>query len=215
MKLSVLLLVLLAVLCLCSLASAGIVHVDEHLWAGANQICMQGVPINPDPLVVFAGIPVDSDVPLYRWDAATQTQYLYDVWAPWNFGNILMGDGYTIYCTAPADYGYDTLSDVDTMDVWISLPKAGWSLIGNPYSVPYNWENAKVTDGNTTVSMQVASKVNNWMQSTGFWWNAAEQSQYDIGITEDWPSTINMPTKHGIWINSWVDKIALILETTP
>lgn len=213
MKLSVSFLVLLGVLCIGSMVSAGIVHVTEHLLPGMNQICMQGVPINPDPIQVFSGIPIDSDVPLYRYDAATQTQYLYDVWAPWNFGNMLLGDGYMLYCAQPLDYSYDTLSDVDSMDVWISLPKAGWSLIGNPYSFEFDWNTVKVTDGNTTISLQDASQHgNNWMSSLGYWWKADEQSQYDIGLSEDWSNTTMMPVRHSIWVNSWIDKLALILE---
>jgi hypothetical protein len=213
MKLTVSLLVLFATICVCSFAFAGITHVTDTLYEGMNQVCMQGVPINPDPQVIFAGQDFTmGDNQLLRWDAATQTQYVLDTWAPWNFGSALLSDGYILMLPTGGSYSYDTLSDVDSMDTWISLPKQGWSLIGNPYSYPYPWENAKVTDGNVTVSMQVAAKTNNWLQSIGFWWNAAEQSQYDIGIPEDWSSTSDMPVKHSIWIWTWVDKIALILE---
>jgi hypothetical protein len=213
MKLSVSLLVILATVCVCSFASAGIVHVTDNIYIGANQLCLQGVPINPDPQAVFAGTDITvGDYPLYRWDAATQGQYQYDNWAPWTFGGMLLSDGYTLYSITNGSYSYDTLSDVDSMDVWVSLPKAGWSLIGNPYSYDYPWENVKVTDGNVTVSMQTAAKTNNWLQSVAFWWNAAEQSQYELGITEDWSNTTMMPVKHGIWVLSWVDKIALIME---
>ena len=213
MKLTVSLLVLFATVCICSLAFAGIVNETDPLYEGMNQFTLRGVPINPDPATILVGQALDQG--LYRWDAATQTQYLYDSWAPLNFGNLLLSDGYFLFCSGPGSYSYDTLSDVDSMDVWISLPKQGWSLIGNPYSYPYSWDNAKVTDGNVTVSMQVAAKTNNWIQSVGFWWNAVEQSQYDIGITEDWSWTTDMPVKHGIWIWTWVDKIALILEAAP
>ena len=213
MKLTVSLLVLLATVCVCSFAFAGIVHETDPLYEGMNQFTLRGVPINPDPAVIFAGTQIDGT--LYRYDAATQTPYLYDYWAPWNFGGLLLADGYTIYCTGPGSYEYDTLSDVDSMDVWISLPKQGWSQIGNPYSYPYPWANAKVTDGNVTVSMEVAAKTNNWLQSIGFWFNAAEQSQYDIGLPDDWSFTTDMPVKHSIWIWTWVDKIALILEAAP
>ena len=213
MKLTVSIFVLLVTVCVCSIASAGIVSVTDTLYEGMNQMCMQGVPINPDPAVVFAGNVINNQ--LYRQDAATQCSSMYDVWAPWDFGGILLADGYQLISAVPGSYTYDTLGDVDSMDVWISLPKQGWTLLGNPYSYPYSWENVKVTDGNVTVSMQTAAKTNNWLQSVGFFYNASEGTTYGIGIAEDFQDTTDMPIRHGIWIWTEVDKIALILEAAP
>lgn len=211
MKLTVSLLVLLVITCMCTSAFGSVVLQQDTLYAGWNNIAMQGVPLDPSPRNMFpAGLRLDGY--LWRWDGATQSQYTYDDWAPGIFGNMLLGDGYWIYSDTDLPYSYNALNDTDTMDMWISLPKTGWHMFGNPFGYNYNWELAKVTDGNSTVSIKKA-KENGWMQSSAFWWNGQEQSQYDVGPADDWPSggTVLLP-KHAYFIETYVDKIALILE---
>ena len=212
MKLRVLLLVLLVVVGSIASTSASVTDLSGTLYPGWNQIALHGVPIDPAPPSVFDnGMRLDSM--LYRWEGATQSMYMYDEWNPDAFGNLLLGEGYWLFSDTELPYSYSGLDDTDSMDIWISLPKAGWTMIGDPFSKEFPWENAKVTDGNVTVSMQVASKVNNWLNSTAYWWEGDTQSGYDLGIPEDWPSTLNMKPKHGYWVNSYQDKLALILES--
>ncbi|MCX6376184.1 MAG: hypothetical protein NTU88_09185, partial [Armatimonadetes bacterium] len=196
MKLRVLLLVLLAVVASVTWSSASVTTLGGTVYAGWNQIALHGVPIDPAPSSVFSGITVDGT--LYRWEGTLQSTLMYDMWQPDKFGNLLLNEGYWLLSDAELPYSYQGLNDTDSMDIWISLPKAGW---------------AKVTDGNVTVSMQVASKVNNWLNSTAYWWDAQLQSGRDLGIPEDWPTSLNMRPKHGYWVNTNVDKLALILES--
>jgi len=211
MKLRVLLLVLLAVVASMTSSSASVTTLGGTAYAGWNMIALDGVPIDPAPTSVFSGITVDGM--LIRWDGASQSQYTYDMWAPDIFGNVLLSEGYWLLCESTLPYSYQGLNDTDAMDIWISLPKAGWTMIGTPFSKQFPWESTKVTDGNVTVSMAVAAKTNNWLSAFAFWWEAETQSQYDLGLPEDWPFTDKMQPKHGYWVNSYVDKLALILES--
>jgi hypothetical protein len=216
MKLRVLLLVLLVVVGSIASTSASVTDLSGTLYPGWNQIALHGVPIDPAPTSVFS-VPISNGMQLsdnlYRWEGASQSQYMYDSWQPEVFGNMLLNEGYWLFSDAERGYTYSGLDDTDSMDIWISLPKAGWTMIGDPFSKEFPWASAKVTDGTVTVSMQVASKVNIWLSSTAYWFEAESQSQYDLGIPEDWPSTLNMKPKHGYWVNTNVDKLALILES--
>ncbi len=180
--------------------------------AGWNLLALPGIPVDPTPTSVFGSIPIDGS--LYRWDAATQSILLYDTWSPEAFGNMLLTDGYWLVTDAAGTISYPGLDDNDAMDVWVSLPKAGWAIIGNPFSTEFTWENAKVVDGNVTISLQQAAKTEGWLNSFGFWWDGSTQSLCDFGIPEDFASTGVLQAWHGYWVQSYVDKIALILESS-
>lgn len=180
--------------------------------AGWNLIALPGIPVDPDPANVLTGINIDGN--LYRWDAAMQGLYQYDMWSPDQFGNMLLTDGYWLQSDNSATISYSGLDDNNSMDVWISLPKAGWSLIGNPFNADFSWPSAKVVDGNVTVDLQQAAYTNGWLNSIGFWWDGTTQGLYDIGIPDDFAWTETMQAWHGYWIQSNVDKIALIFESS-
>ncbi len=179
--------------------------------AGWNLLALPGIPVDPDPVNVLSAFEIDSV--LSRWDAATRALVIYDMWAPEVFGNMLLGDGYWLETPVAGQISYQGLTDNDDMDVWISLPKAGWSLIGNPFSTPFPWEQAKVVDGNTTVSLYDATRTNGWMNSMGWWWDNETRSLREFGIADDWTENVNLLPWHGYWVESYVDKIALILES--
>ena len=211
MKVSIVFLVLLFAITV-SAATAAVIDHTGNVTAGWNMLALAGIPLDPDPTAVFGSIPVDTK--LYRLDAATQSMILYDVWTPDIFGNMLLTDGYWLLADAADSFTYSGLDDNDSMDVWISLPVAGWTLMGNPFSYDYTWANAKVTDGNITVSMTDASRSQSWLSSIGYWFDNNTQSMLDIGIPDDYPSTEALPPWHGMWVQSNRDKIALIFEST-
>lgn len=179
---------------------------------GWNLVAVPGIPVNPAPESVFTGQDIDGR--LTRWDAAVQGTFTYDMWSPEMFGNILLGDGYWLDATSEGPVSFSGLDDNNSMDVWVSLPKAGWSLIGNPFNAEFNWANAKVVDGNVTISLQEAAKTEGWLNSQGLWWDNTVQGLCDIGIPDDFPQYETMLPWHGYWIESFVDKIALIFEAS-
>lgn len=208
-----LLCVFLLALALVIPASAAVVTHTYSVPAGWSLIALPGIPLYPEPPTVLNGFDLETCT-LSRWEAATQSLITYDVWNPEPFRGMLLTDGYWFNATAPGTISYQGLNDNDSMDVWISLPKSGWTLMGNPFSRSYEWSNAKVTDGNITVSVTDAAYTYGWMSSVGYWWDNNTQSLIDMGVPDDFPSTTTMLPWHGVWLNSYVDKIALILESS-
>lgn len=209
MRTRLVLLVFSAVLLISAAAIAVEAPFPYTLSAGKNLVAMPAVPLNPDPAAVFDGIPIEGV--LIRWDAATQSSHAYDEWDPDYFGNVLIGEGYWITTESGASSSYQGLTDTDSMDIWISLPKAGWNLIGNPFSYEYTWGDAKVTDGNETISLAEA-RDRGWLNSVAIWWDAPAGSSRDVGCPDDWCYTDVLYPWHGYWVTSNIDKIALILE---
>ena len=209
MRTRLVLLVFSAVLLISAVAIAVEAPFPYTLSAGTNLVAMPAVPLNPDPAAVFESIPIDGL--LIRWDAAKQSSYAYDMWNPDLFGNVLIGEGYWITTASGASSTYQGLTDTDSMDIWISLPKAGWNLIGNPFSYEYTWGDAKVTDGNETISLAVA-RDRGWLVSVATWWDAPLGSSRDVGCPDDYCYTDVLYPWHGYWVRSSIDKIALILE---
>jgi len=180
--------------------------------AGWNLLALPGIPVDPAPTSVFGSTAIDGC--LYRWEAATQSLFIYDTWTPEMFGNMLLTDGYWLQTGADTTVSFTGLNDNNSMDVWVSLPKAGWALIGNPFNAEFTWANAKVVDGNVTISLQQAAKTEGWLNSQGFWWDSTTQSLNDFGIPDDWVPYETLLPWHGYWVQSYVDKIALILESS-
>ena len=166
-------------------------------------------PVNPDPAVVLAGTRVDGY--LIRWDNPSQSQYMYDVWNPSIFGNLNTSEGYWLMADSPYTFSYQAFAGCAAMRD-VPLPSAGWAIVGCPFLTNAKWEDIMVTNGGTTVGMRTAAKTNNWLSAFGFWWDSASQSQYDIGLPEDWPSATEMQPWHGYWVNTYVNDLTLRLR---
>lgn len=208
------LLVLLAVFGLSITAPAAVTTHSGSLDAGWNLIALPGIPLDPAPPSVFGSIPIDYR--LFRWDPISKGLIAYDELDPEFFGNMLLSEGYWLNAVSSDTFSYSGLDDTDSMDIWISLPKAGWTLIGHPFGYEYPWQNGKVTDGNATLNLTEASQYGaNWLCSVAFYWDSSQQGLCDLGLPDDLPTAENMFPGHGYWVQSNIDKIALILEAIP
>mgnify|MGYP001071852610 CR=1 FL=1 len=212
MKLSLMVLGLLV--CLATIVSAGVTNFSYNVPPGWNLIALPGIPLDPAVESVITTIPVDGY--LFRWDPINQSNIVYDMFAPEVFGKLLLTDGYWLYNSTGTTkvISFSGLNDNNSMDIWVSIPKSGWVLIGNPFNGNFTWENAKVTDGNVTKTIRDASQYgSNWINSIIYGWNGVSQSLYDVGLPEDFPSSEQLSAWQGYWLKSNRDKIALILES--
>lgn len=185
----------------------------------------------PDVLDEIAWIGPGLDGRLTRWDASSQSIAGWDSSSPQAmayFGSLLLGDGYWLYVdpAATLPIAYSGIAENDSIDMFISLPKTGWTLIGYPYSTPtpisdypcfsgtpYQWENVKVTDGLTTKSLYDASQYGaGWVSSTAIWWDSPHKSSRDLGVAEDMAFSESMIAWHGYWVKSFRDNLGLILD---
>ncbi len=195
-----------------------------------NRIAAPLVPFNPDPLSVFNGVNIVGT--LWRFDAPSQTGIPYDDLDPTQFGNILLGDGYELFCDAPmgatvATVSYDGVPDgvpdgagVKT-DMWISLPgnqldgvdAGGWHIIGQPFDHDTSVVNNLIlTDGTTAKTWEEAAAAG-WCDSVMWALDAASATGIDVGFdlaTED-----HLRAGKGYQFHTNKDNLALIIPADP
>ncbi len=166
-------------------------------------------PVDPTPESVFSGIDIDSR--LSRWDNPTQSLILYDSWSPEAFGDINVESGYWLESSTAGTISYQGYpSAATTRD--IPLPKAGWAIIGCPFTSEKLWSNTLVRRGTETVPMVTAAHTNGWMNSMGYWWDTSTRSLCDFGLPEDFAPTETLQPWHGYWVQTHVDDITLTLR---
>jgi hypothetical protein len=226
--------VIAALLTFCSSGFGAVSTIESPAGALAaqwNLFAIPNIPLDPSPPAVLSQWdPGDGSVLdvryFYRLDAATQTMIPYFMHDPDTFGNMLIGDGYWIKLepTDSAVIQYSGMTDNDSTDMWISLPEAGWTLIGHPYGYPrdlaaseqnpFLWSGVEVTDGTVTKTMQQAADAG-WITSQAYWVDSPTQSMYTVGLPTDYPATESLIAWHGYWVQSFVDNLALILTANP
>lgn len=215
---AIMLLSLLVIAALCVSASAAIETVTcpqpGPINIGWNLISVPAIPTNPAPPDVFADYGADAiENNLYRWDAAAQGIYLYSMWTPEDFGNILLTDGYWLNLgeAGANQLSFEAITDNDDTDMWISLPKTGWTIIGCPFSYPVDWNTVEVTDGTATVPL--ANVRDQWLHTYTYWWDSTVPGGglRTMGLDDDWTDTVMLEPWHGFWVQSLVDNLALIV----
>lgn len=203
-------------------ANAAAVTTNIPIAPGWNLIGLPTVPLTPDPGSVFASY-TDSgtgltgmdaiDGNLYRWDPIAGGLVGYAEISPADFGNMLLGDGFWVFRNG-TDTGTCSYQGVDVSgDHWISLPKAGWTLIGYPNNTPtsVDYSNLLVTNGIKTDSMTDAAYTDGWISDTGYFWNNSAGGLGTVGLADAFPDTTLLNTQQGYWIYTNVDNLALIV----
>ncbi len=166
-------------------------------------------PADPDPAVVFNGIDIDGR--LYRWDNPTQSLFIYDSWGPEQFGEMNLENGCWLDSSSAVTISYQGISSSATTHD-ISLPTAGWAIIGCPFPVEKQWPSTTVKHDANTASILDASHTNGWLNSSGYWWDASTQSLVDFGLPEDFASWETLQPWHGYWVQTYVAGITLTLR---
>ncbi len=176
---------------------------------GWSLISLPLQPVNPDPAVVLSGISIDGA--LYRWDNPTQSLLIYDTWSPEQFGNMDIENGYWLQAASAGTISYEANpSSGSSHD--IPLPTAGWAIMGCPFETDRQWADTTVKHGAETVTILTAAQTNNWMNSTGYWWDAETQSLVDFGLPEDFVAWNIIRPWHGYWVQTYVNDITLTLQ---
>lgn len=178
-----------------------------------------GDPSSPKPWeapVVFDHTPPEIDSGLYRWESANQSLYMYDSSVEPNgvFGGMALGDGYWMWLDEVWTFSYRAKKS--WLDQWVTACSPGWQLIGHTCNEDMPLVQVNVHDGGQIKSMHDASQwSDNWVQSTGYWWDNQTQSGYDIGLPEDGPSTDTLYPWHGYWFCTLESRKSLIMPAPP
>jgi len=208
---------------------ADTVTVDLYYANGPwNFIACPLVSFDPAPESVFAG--VDIFYNLFRYDAPTASEYVYDGDPSGPFGNILLGDGYYLANTGNVpSFSYSGVPDGvpdgnGTMtDMWISLPgvqgdagQGGWHLIGHPFNhdTPTNGaggtgDNIWFTDGTTLKTWDEAVNAGWVQESMQYFDNASGNSL--VMTYQGWGDDDTLRAKTAYWVLTMKDNIALII----
>lgn len=175
-------------------------HTDGGFYSGWNLFSLPVAPAGLgdgsessrkpwDPTLIFGLSPSDLDSHMYRWESVNQSQYTYDSFIEpgGQFGGFVMGDGYWLELAQPLTFSYS--GTYATGDQWVGIGVPGTAQLGHPQIHPTELTDVKVYDGAQVLSLNAASQKGvGWLQSTAFWWNSAEQSQYDVAPSDDWPT---------------------------
>ncbi|MDH7481597.1 MAG: family 10 glycosylhydrolase [Armatimonadota bacterium] len=176
---------------------------------GWNLISLPLDPANPNPASVFSGIAIDGN--LFRYDAGTRSFIVYDQWTPETFGNCRVEEGYWLYASGNPTISYQAYGGTPTTRD-ISLPNAGWNLIGCPFLSEKRWADILVTKGGETLTLPTAAKDRGWLDATGWWWDNNSQSLRSLGLPEDWPDSEYIQPWHGYWISTNYNNLTLTLR---
>lgn len=182
------------------------------LSPGFNLIAPPLVPIDPYPENVFSGINIEGR--LSRYNPITTSMIDFSPWTPEEYGGVLLGDGAWLYVDSEVTWTYEglpngvpDLNNVKT-DMWVSLPKAGATLIGHPFKDDVELVNCLVTDGTATKSWDDAVAAG-WVAPLLTGYDAPSMSYYDVGT--DFIYVQVLQAYHGYWVYSNKDNLAMII----
>jgi len=194
--------------------------VSAQLYPGYNMIAPPVVPFDPSPTSVFPA-PLDPGGmdSLIRYDAATQGYVFFDPMFPEDYGGVLLGDGawflsshagtinWPTYAGAP-----DGLPDStgQMTDMWISLPKTGFTMVGHPFNHVVDAANVLFTDGTQTISWDAAAAAG-WFDG-GLWgYDGPTQGYFSVGTDPMMYDRTQLEPTHGYWIKTSRDNLAMIV----
>jgi hypothetical protein len=134
-------------------------------------------PLEADPAVVFAGIPIGDR--LYRYQAGGYVPY-FD-YAPEEFGSIKIGEAYWLFIDQPIKLtvkGNQKISDV-------ILEKPGpfkWSMIGCPFKRPVSLPDLRVRYQGQETSFETAWLDNGWVVPPLYYYDTQSKAYKTAGI---------------------------------
>lgn len=181
----------------------------DTILPGWSLISIPGTPREPTPGAVFGSIPIDNS--LLGWNNRTQGPLVYDAWSAETFGDIMRASGYWLMAQESHPLSV-TVYGGGSSDFLISMPAAGWTLLGNPSQSPIPWADALVSNGLEVEPMFTASHTRGWLNSMGFWWDASTQGLYDFGLAEDYVSCNTLEPWHGYWVQTHTDSLYLLIR---
>lgn len=209
----------LAMVVLASASYATVVTFD--MYVGFETLACPVVPFNPEPSAVFNGLDFENGNPiLQRYDPFIGYK-TYDYWSQPDayFGGILLGDGYQVYNDGYAS-GVNSVDGVpdgvpdalgNKTDMWISLPKAGWNLIGCPYNTAVTIDQ----DTGAPIYFTDGTQMLAWGAALGVFLNSDNMQRwsgpYWVFAGMNWSGEEQMLPGKGYWIYTTVDNLAMVI----
>ena len=180
---------------------------SEAVHAEWALVSVPSDPVNSDPVSVFAGIDIDTN--LYRYDRPTQSMIMYDAWTSDVFGNVSTDDGYWLRVPTNKIVSYQARAGYPTTHMH-EFPYAGWGIIGCAFPTQRQWADAGVMHAGQNRTLQAAAYTEGWLTSIGYGYDSTTQSMYDIGIPDDFPTRTVIEPWQAYWVRTLVNDVKII-----
>jgi hypothetical protein len=182
---------------------------------GWNQFTLGAVPADPNPLVVLQPFDTGDGLAnrLRRYDPIAQVWVNWDPANPTLFGGLRVGEGYQLQSTLAGAITFNGVP-FTTIDIWLGLPKRGFTVVGHPFDAPVPWETVKVADGLQALPMFTAARVQSppWLESRATYIDNLSQTTRTMGLPTDNPDSVLMEPWLGYRVESFKDNLALIVS---
>lgn len=178
---------------------------------GWNLLSVPVQPLDPQPQVVFSGLPLEGN--LMGWDNPTQAQLIYSPLTPEAFGGIHPNEGYWFISDRNTVISYEPAQVEPPTQVDIAIPRTGWTILGCPFLTPRDWNQASVTHGDRTVTIRTARNWG-WIDTICWWWDNSIPggALSAIGLDDEWMESSTLQPWHGYWLQTFIDDIVLTLR---
>ncbi len=183
--------------------------------SGWNQFTLGGVPANPNPLSVLSNFDTGDGLAnrLRRFEPLSQQWLTWDPNAPQRFGGLLVGEGYQLQSANSLPIQFEGVP-FNAIDIWLSLPRQGYTVVGHPFDAPVPWETVKVVDGLQALNMFTAARVQSppWLDSRATYFDNLSQTSRTMGLPTDNPDSVLMEPWLGYRVETFRDQLALIVS---
>ncbi len=171
-----------------------------------NLLSIPGIPTNPTAASALPYTQIEGR--LHAWDPLTQSMYTYSAWIPEAFPALCVGIGFWLQVTQPHNIVTQVIRDDPDTDVWISLPVAGYAIVGHPFASPTAVSGCCITDGIEMLSMAEAAS-RGWLDGGLYYWESSSGSL--CYIDTQWDDAAQFSPWHGYWVQSLKPNLAMIV----
>ena len=190
----------------------------KDIYKGWNFISAPLVPFDSSVASVFNGFDFTADAALQTIDNGSTVAY-----DPWDIDNspikaVLIGKGYYLQNGAAGTLSYSGVADGvpdsnGTMtDMWISLPKAGWQMIGQPFNHDTYVNKDQSEDGTgDNISFTDGTTVKTWADAVTAGWVDSTASSASGSVGYSFNDSAKFEAGQGYYIQTKVANIAMII----
>lgn len=176
---------------------------SHALDAGWHLLSLPLKPVDPDPAVVFAGIPISGS--LYRYDPVPRGYVMYHDADPAAFGEVDLGMGMWLHLDAAATVSYQGHRAPAAVGVPVSV--SGWHLIGAPQPAPVPLTDCTVWLGPQFLTLEQAV-AQGWIW-TPFYWYDESGGGYARLAFDPWSDDDSLRPWRGYWCRTGEDGVTL------
>ncbi len=117
--------------------------------------------------------------------------------------------GFWLLASSASDLAVQVVgNDQPDVDMWVSLPAEGFSLIGHTFDHPTRADDCLVSDGTCVVSVEEAAD-NGWVDGILYYWDNFSSALCTIDVGFD--SANDLEPWHGYWIRASRPNLAFII----